>query len=63
MKFSVRDNGTGFDPKSAPGFAEGHYGLIGIQERIDEFEGDFTLKSEIGSGTKATISLHVPQES
>ena len=62
MHFSVRDNGCGFDPSSAPGFGEGHYGLLGIQERIDEFEGEFTLKSSPGKGTRATVSLNVPQE-
>lgn len=62
MHFSVRDNGRGFDPDSAPGFGEGHYGLLGIQERIDEFEGEFILKSSPGKGTRATVSLNVPQE-
>ena len=62
MHFSVRDNGCGFDPDSAPGFNEGHYGLLGIRERVDEFEGEFALKSSLGTGTKATISLKVPQE-
>ena len=62
MHFSVRDNGRGFDPDSAPGFGEGHYGLLGIQERIDEFEGEFTLRSSPGKGTRATVSINVPQE-
>lgn len=62
MLFSVRDNGCGFDPDTAPGFSEGHYGLLGIQERVDEFEGEFTLTSTSGKGTRATVSLNVPQE-
>jgi len=62
MRVSVRDNGCGFDPAAAPGFAEGHYGLLGIQERIDEFEGEFILKSAPGKGAKATISIRVPQK-
>ena len=62
MLFSVRDNGSGFDPETAPGFSEGHYGLLGIQERVDEFEGEFTLASAPGKGTKTTVSLKVPQE-
>ena len=62
LLFSVRDDGCGFDPDAAPGFAEGHYGLLGIQERVDEFEGEFTLTSTPGKGTKATVSLKVPQE-
>ena len=62
MLFSVRDNGCGFDPDAAPGFNEGHYGLLGIRERVDEFEGEFALKSSPGKGTKATVTLNVPQE-
>lgn len=57
LKFSVRDNGTGFDVERAPGFSEGHYGLLGIRERIEAFEGDFTLESGVGQGTRATITL------
>ena len=62
MLFSVRDDGCGFEPDKAPGFQEGHYGLLGIQERIDEFEGEFTLKSSPGNGTRAMVSLKMPQE-
>ena len=62
LKFSVRDNGCGFDPASAPGFSEGHYGLLGIQERIDEFEGEFEIDSHVGNGTSATISFHLQNE-
>ena len=62
LRFSVRDNGCGFDPESAPGAAEGHFGLLGIRERIAEFEGDYRLDSAPGRGTKVTLALHVPQE-
>jgi len=62
LRFSVRDNGCGFDPKSVPGAAEGHFGLLGIRERIAEFEGDYQLESAPGHGTKVTLALHVPQE-
>jgi len=63
MRFSVTDNGRGFDPDNAPGFAEGHYGLLGIRERIDEFEGEFELKSEPGKGTRAIVTLAIPRRS
>ncbi|MCR5750507.1 MAG: sensor histidine kinase, partial [Kiritimatiellae bacterium] len=56
-KFSVRDNGSGFDPATAPSFAEGHYGLLGIRERIESLEGEFTIESAPGEGAKATISI------
>ena len=62
LLFSVRDDGCGFNPGAAPGFAEGHYGLQGIRERVDAFGGEFTLESEPGHGVKATVSLRVPKE-
>ena len=62
MRFSVRDNGCGFDPAAAPGFAEGHYGLVGISERVEAFEGSFDIVSSPGSGCKATITFNMPKE-
>ena len=62
LRFSVRDNGSGFNPEEAPGFALGHYGLLGIRERIDAFEGEFRIDSTPGKGTKATIAILAPQE-
>ena len=59
LAFSVRDNGTGFEPKTAPGVIQGHYGLLGIQERIEAFEGEFKIDSSPGAGAKATIRIHL----
>jgi len=63
LLFSVRDNGTGFDPSSCPGLAEGHYGLQGIRERIETLDGTFEMASESGKGAKAVITLPIPKES
>ena len=62
LLFSVRDNGTGFDPATAPGFAEGHYGLVGITERIEALEGEFNIESSPGSGAKATARISARRE-
>ena len=61
LLFSVRDNGTGFDPETAPGSEQGHFGLLGIRERIDTMNGEFSLQSAPGTGTKATVRLPIPQ--
>ena len=62
LLFSVRDNGTGFDPHCYPGVNEGHFGLSGIRERILSFEGELDITSTPGAGTKVTARLHVPTD-
>ena len=59
---SVTDNGSGFDVRSAPGVLQGHFGLQGTRERIDEIGGTFEITSAPGRGTKAviTLSAHTP---
>jgi len=54
---SVTDNGSGFDINTAPGVLQGHFGLKGIAERIEKLDGEFTIQSTPGKGTKAYITL------
>ena len=56
LAFSVTDNGTGFDPESRPGLADGHFGLDGIFERVERLDGAIVITSEPGRGTCVTIS-------
>ncbi len=58
VRFAVRDNGTGFAPASAPGIHEGHFGLLGIRERIGLLGGRVELVSAPGRGT--TVSVRIP---
>ena len=62
LLLSVKDNGCGFDPENCPGDEQGHYGLLGIRERINTFEGQMKIDSTPGRGTKVTIFLNIPQE-
>ena len=63
MRFSVRDNGCGFNPSSAPGFADGHYGLVGISERVEALEGEFSIDSAPGQGAHATVAIKLSYSS
>ena len=54
---SVRDDGDGFDPESAPGFLQGHFGLQGIRERVKRFDGEMRIESSPGNNTRVTISI------
>ena len=62
LRFSVKDNGCGFDFDRAPGIAEGHFGLQGIQERLDLMDGDMVVESSPDKGTKVTITIRIPAE-
>ena len=57
LVFSVSDDGCGFDAERAPGPRDGHFGLIGIRERVRKLNGSFNIRSRPGAGTKATIEL------
>ena len=59
VSFSVRDNGVGFDPSTARGPSQGHFGLQGIRERVNDFDGTFTVDSAPGRGTKATVFIRL----
>ena len=62
LLFSVRDDGCGFDFNLAPGIADGHFGLQGIRERLDLMDGDMTVESSPGKGTKVAIAIRIPTE-
>jgi signal transduction histidine kinase len=62
LSFSVADNGCGFNPNTAPGMIQGHFGLQGIRDRIESFEGEMTIASDIGKGTKVSIFLNIPRD-
>ena len=57
LKFSVSDDGCGFDPESAPGIDQGHFGLQGIRERIDTFGGSLSVESSPGHGARVSVSI------
>jgi signal transduction histidine kinase len=51
----VRDDGCGFDPAMASSLPNGHYGLVGIQERVKRIGGMLVLHSSLGAGTELTL--------
>ncbi len=61
LKFSVRDNGCGFNPDRCLGVLDGHFGLQGIRERIARFEGELRIESTPGKGTYVSVAINAPQ--
>ncbi len=51
----IEDNGAGFNPKKAT--QEGHFGLQGMQERVQIAGGKMKIISQPGKGTKIAIQL------
>ena len=60
LRFSVGDDGIGFDPAQAPGIRDGHFGLEGIRERVAKLEGRLTIESEKDRGSHVSVQLHAP---
>jgi len=65
IRFSVQDDGCGFDPSARPGQDEGHFGIDGIRERLSRLNGTLDIESSPGHGTyvRLTISHPTPQTS
>jgi signal transduction histidine kinase len=58
ISLSVRDDGAGFEPGQVLGADQGHFGLVGMRERIERLDGTLQLESAPGRGT--TVRLAVP---
>ncbi|MFP7494720.1 sensor histidine kinase [Terribacillus saccharophilus] len=52
----VSDNGIGFQVDQVL-HKQGHYGLIGMKERVRILGGRITIDSQIGQGTKIAVSI------
>ena len=61
VRFSVKDNGVGFDPSSAKGPSQGHFGLQGIRERVGKFDGEVNIESAPGKGAKVTVCIKLKE--
>jgi len=55
LAVSVEDNGIGFD--SAGNVGSESFGLVGMRERIHLLNGELTIRSVKGTGTKITIKV------
>lgn len=58
LRVAIEDDGAGFNTAAA--VPAGHFGLIGMRERVEKLGGEFRLRSESGKGT--TVEVVVPLE-
>jgi len=54
----VRDDGVGFTVGQEVGATHGHFGLVGMRERINRLDGTVQIESAPGQGT--TVQFEVP---
>jgi signal transduction histidine kinase/ligand-binding sensor domain-containing protein len=54
VQLGIRDNGCGFDTKQTK---RGHFGLVGIRERVKSMGGNLSLNSQPGAGTEITVTV------
>ena len=61
MRIEVQDNGSGF----AYPFLEDvdSFGILGMRERADFIDGDLTIESSEGKGTKVVLQFPIPEAS
>ena len=57
LLFSVRDNGSGFDPDDRPGVRQGHFGLQGVLERVRALGGSLEIASKPGRGARVAGTM------
>jgi PAS domain S-box-containing protein len=53
----VRDDGVGFDPRVVGEFRNGHFGILGMRERVEMAGGQWEIDSVAGGGTRVRASL------
>lgn len=61
IRLQVADNGRGFSTDTCLGPADGHFGLLGIRERVTRVRGKFSITNPDGEGT--VVEVDVPIES
>jgi signal transduction histidine kinase len=56
ITLNIQDDGCGFE-QQRDFTAEGHFGLMGMRERVEQVGGEFILKSHPGEGTELEVSV------
>jgi len=62
LALTVGDDGQGFEPPRLPDALarQGHFGLMGIQERALLYGGQLAIQAAPGEGTEISVRLPYP---
>ncbi len=55
LRLVIEDNGVGFEPAHPP--RDGHFGLVGMAERVKRLGGTITVTSKAGQGTSIAVEI------
>jgi signal transduction histidine kinase len=61
VRLRIKDNGRGFDLKQSAGPAEGHFGLLGISERVKRLCAELIIESSPETGTLVMVQVDLDQ--
>jgi NarL family two-component system sensor histidine kinase YdfH len=61
LKIIVADDGIGFNPGEEEE-RSGHYGLIGLRERVRQAGGTLEIQSEESKGTTVNVKIHISEQ-
>jgi signal transduction histidine kinase len=59
LQLKVKDDGRGFDAEGMLATADGHFGLLGIRERVELVGGRLVLSSRPGEGTVVCATIPI----
>jgi ligand-binding sensor domain-containing protein/signal transduction histidine kinase len=57
IRLGIEDDGCGFAPSSRALAAEGHFGILGMRERMEQIGGSLEVSSTLGKGTTVGACL------
>jgi signal transduction histidine kinase len=58
ISITVSDDGSGFDTEKAPGPQQGHFGIMGMKERLGALSGTLIIDSVPGRGTSVQATFY-----
>ena len=59
VRLSVRDDGHGFDSQTSGNGGTGHFGLVGMRERVEQIDGTLSIQSGNGAGTEVVVDVPI----
>jgi len=57
VKLRIQDDGCGFNPEGPETSKAGHFGLVGMRERVKSLDGSLSVNSQPGKGTEVIVKI------